>query len=384
MRNKYDAPHVLFRDGIYYYVRRIPHDLTTFYSVKRLCFSLKTKSCVSAKRLSTSVTQRLDDYWLGLRLQNMDIPAIQLVKTDDKIAEDATPLLSDALELYLRLKAVGKDKVFVRTANRNVGYVIKVLGDKPIRQYSSSEAATFRDWLIKQSMSMRTVKRVFASVRAVVNLTISEHGLDCINGFAKTYFPTGEDINDRLAIPNENIKKVQALCVEMDDDMRWLIALISDTGMRLGEAAGLHMDDIKLDEPIPYIDLKPHPWRSLKTRCSQRRIPLVGAALWACRRLREVNESNSLAFPRYCNKQSCNANSASGGLNKWLQTHVPAGCVIHSFRHSLRDRLRAVECPSDIVDAIGGWKTAGVGHGYGDGYPLDVLMRWISEIEFIH
>ena len=384
MRNKYDAPHVLFRDGIYYYVRRIPHDLTTFYSVKRLCFSLKTKSCVSAKRLSTSVTQRLDDYWLGLRLQNMDIPAIQLVKTDDKIAEDTTPLLSDALELYLRLKAVGKDKVFVRTANRNVGYVIKVLGDKPIRQYSSSEAATFRDWLIKQSMSTRTVKRVFASVRAVVNLTISEHGLDCINGFAKTYFPTGEDINDRLAIPNENIKKVQALCVEMDDDMRWLIALISDTGMRLGEAAGLHMDDIKLDGLIPYIDLKPHPWRSLKTRGSQRRIPLVGAALWACRRLREVNDSNSLAFPRYCNKQSCNANSASGGLNKWLQTHVPAGCVIHSFRHSLRDRLRAVECPSDIVDAIGGWKTAGVGHGYGDGYTVDVLTRWISELEFIH
>jgi len=39
---------------------------------------------------------------------------------------------------------------------------------------------------------------------------------------------------------------------------------------------------------------------------------------------------------------------------------VPDNCVIHSFRHSLRDRLRAVECPSDIVDAIGGWKTSGV------------------------
>ena len=250
------------------------------HSVKRLCFSLKTKSFVSAKRLSTSVTQRLDDYWLGLRLQNMDIPAIQLVKNDEEIAEDTTPLLSDGLELYLRLKAVGKDKVFVRTANRNVGYVIKVLGDKPIRQYSSSEDAIFRDWLIKtKACPMRTVKRVFASVRAVVNLTITEHGLDCINGFAKTYFPADETINDRLAIPNEHIKKVQALCVEMDDDMRWLIALINDTGMRLGEAAGLHMDDIKLDESIPYIDLKPHPWRSMKTKGSQRHIPLVGAAL---------------------------------------------------------------------------------------------------------
>ncbi len=279
MRSKYDASHVLFRDGIYYYVRRIPDDLTAFYSVKRLYFSLKTKSCVSAKRLSTFVTQRLDEYWLGLRLQNMDIPDIQLVQTNDQLAEDITPPLSDALDLYLRLKAIGEDKVFVRTANRNVGYAIKVLGDKPIRQYSSSEAAIFHDWLIKQSMSMGTVKRVFASVRTVVNLTISEHGLNCINGFAKTYFPADEPINDRLAIPNESIKKVQALCVEMDDDMRWLITLISDTGMRLGEAAGLHMDDIKLDEPMPYIDLKPHPWRSLKTRGSQGCIPLVSAAL---------------------------------------------------------------------------------------------------------
>ena len=60
--------------------------------------------------------------------------------------------------------------------------------------------------------------------------------------------------------------------------MRWLIALISDTGMRLGEAAGLLKDDIKMNEHIPYIDLKPHPWRSLKIRGSQRRIPLIGAA----------------------------------------------------------------------------------------------------------
>jgi hypothetical protein len=53
---------------------------------------------------------------------------------------------------------------------------------------------------------------------------------------------------------------------------------------------------------------------------------------------------------------------------------------MHSFRHSLRDRLRAVECPSDIVDAIGGWKTSGVSHGYGNGYPLDVLKKWMDKL----
>ena len=80
MRNKYDALHVMYRDGVYYYVRRIPCDLTSFYSVKRLCFSLKAKSLKAANRSAASISQRLDDYWLGLRLQKLDIPAIHLTQ----------------------------------------------------------------------------------------------------------------------------------------------------------------------------------------------------------------------------------------------------------------------------------------------------------------
>ena len=76
MRNKYDLENVFNRDGVYYYVRRIPQDLANNYCVKRLCFSLKTKSFNSAARSAKSINQRLDDYWLGLRLQNLDIPAI--------------------------------------------------------------------------------------------------------------------------------------------------------------------------------------------------------------------------------------------------------------------------------------------------------------------
>ena len=54
----------------------------------------------------------------------------------------------------------------------------------------------------------------------------------------------------------------------------------------------------------------------------------------------------------------------------WLKPRVSKGCVVHSFRHSLRDRLRAVQCPSDMIDQIGGWAAAGVGQGYGEGYSL--------------
>ena len=60
-----------------------------------------------------------------------------------------------------------------------------------------------------------------------------------------------------------------------------------------------------------------------------------------------------------------------------VETQLLENCGVHSFRHSFRDRLRAVECPLDIIDAIGGWKTFGVGQGYGSGYGLDVKYKWM-------
>ena len=135
---------MLYHDGIYYYVRRVPHDLTSHYDVKRLCFSLKTKSASAANRASKSINQRLEDYWLGLRLQNIDIPAIQVVKSSDAVANDSL-LMTEACELYLQLKSLGRGPVFIRTAKRSTNYVTQLLGDKVIPLYSSAEAGQLRD-----------------------------------------------------------------------------------------------------------------------------------------------------------------------------------------------------------------------------------------------
>ena len=116
----------------------------------------------------------------------------------------------------------------------------------------------------------------------------------------------------------------------------------------------------------------------LRPKGSNRVIPLIGSSLWAAKRVLEAG--NKYAFPRYTNEKKCNANSASNGLNKWLKPRTPNGCVIHSFRHSLRDRLRAIQCPSDIADAIGGWSTSGVGQSYGSGYNLEVKHEWLNKI----
>ena len=53
---------------------------------------------------------------------------------------------------------------------------------------------------------------------------------------------------------------------------------------------------------------------------------------------------------------------------------------MHSFRHSMRDRLRAVECPKEIIDQIGGWSSGDIGESYEKGFPLDNIEKWLIKI----
>ena len=139
----------------------------------------------------------------------------------------------------------------------NIGYVITKFGDRPIDTYSSSEAANMRDHLLGRGLKVTSVSRIFATIRAVVNLTIGEEGLDLRNPFANTFLPKDPNHEKRKAIPLDVIKKLQAECLRVRDPNRLLIALISDTGMRLSEAVGLVWDDVVLDHQHPHINLKP-------------------------------------------------------------------------------------------------------------------------------
>ena len=97
-----------------------------------------------------------------------------------------------------------------------------------------------------------------------------------------------------------------------------------------------------------YITPRKHPWRSLKT-VSKWDIPFFGSVYEAA--LRIVDGGHRYAFARYCNETKCDANSAGAALNKWMKATIGSGYAPHRLRHSLRDRLRDFECPSDIIDA---------------------------------
>ncbi|MDA0355604.1 MAG: tyrosine-type recombinase/integrase [Proteobacteria bacterium] len=173
-------------------------------------------------------------------------------------------------------------------------------------------------------------------LKAVINFARSELALEINNPFVGVYHDRSKGVVTRQPIPVKDIRVVQQQCEKHDDDLRWLIALISDSGMRLAEAAGLLKSDfVNLQGDVPHISLRKHSWRPLKTKSSERFVPLVGKSLWAAQRIVQSNPSSEFAFPRYNIKGLTKANSASAALNKWMKPYVLISCTIHSFRHSM-------------------------------------------------
>ena len=368
--------HLYRKRGFYYFSRRVPKALLDDYPKSRIVLALKTRHYRDALRQSQILSKRLDDQWFHMQLDAMGLDNVQAKIFHPTKA--TAPLMSEATVFYLKMKGDGKDLVFTRAAQRNANVVIAALGDKPINEYASSEAGKLRDVLLNKGLAVTSIKRMFGSIKAIINLAMAEHGIEGRNPFSSIYMPD-EVQEERQPIPLDVIRRIQRDCMAIDDEMRWLLALISDTGMRLSEAAGLHRDDIILDVSIPYINLQPHSWRRLKTKGSARHIPLIRASMWAAKRTQQYD--SSFAFPRYCDGKICNANSASAALNKWMKPRLKDNAVVHSFRHSMRDRLRAVECPSDIIDQIGGWSASSIGASYGKGYELPVLAKWMKMLE---
>lgn len=152
--------------------------------------------------------------------------------------------------------------------------------------------------------------------------------------------------------------------------------LLGETGCRLAEIVGLELQDIDMQNELVHI--RPNSIRRLKTPNSERTLPLIGYAKIAMEQaLKDCDEKH--LFPRYVRAGRCKADYASAALSKWLKKDFN-GLTAHCLRHTFRDRLRAVECPLELIDQIGGWSSVGtVGSKYGQGYDLNALREQLEE-----
>ena len=125
MGNNSNPSCVFLTGNTYFFNRHVPLDIQPHYKSKRVIVCLKTRRRDLAIRSAKSIAQRLEDYRLSLRLAKIDIPALHLLRGKPPLPSQSSCMqLTEALDLYIRLKGVSKDKVFKRGAERNIQSVV--------------------------------------------------------------------------------------------------------------------------------------------------------------------------------------------------------------------------------------------------------------------
>ena len=105
----------------------------------------------------------------------------------------------------------------------------------------------------------------------------------------------GEDSHKRGTFTTEQLKQGYDKALASGSKIKLLMPLLGETGCRLAEIVGLRLQDIDLENDL--IQIRPNSARRLKTRNSQRILPLVGYAKLAMEKALTQSDDQYL-FPR--------------------------------------------------------------------------------------
>jgi integrase len=290
--------------------------------------------------------------------------------------------LSDAVTLYLNSSEKGALKRFQAPVQQAYSKAVSVFGNLPLGSIGRTEANNLRDHMITEGAKKNTIKRRLGTLRTVFQHAIDEHALSLANPFDRIQLrKKNDDADKRESFTHEELVDIARACRELNDDRRHIIAMLLETGARLSEILGLRVQDLHLDAEIPYFDIvsDEKAGRTVKTQFSERRVPLVGLALWAAKEAKSSIKSGWL-FPRYAENGNIKGNAASAALNKWLKTRRTGNKPIHSFRHTMKTRLLAVGIPEDVLLTLGGWGSRTTARTYGEPHPVSVTVQWLQKV----
>ena len=359
--------YTLLRSGTYYYNRRVPKHARQLYgSFIRLALS---SDVVEAASLSGRISKALESAW-------EDSERVCLVDLE-KVIKSAKPKLtklSEFTEDYLALKAI--DPKPVRVA---VSSFVQILGDRHVADYGRDDLKAFVHFLASKGNKTATLRRRVNSIAAILNYAYAELDLDKRNPGSRLLIKgEGLDAHKRGTFTEDQLRAGYEEAFSSGSSVKLLMPVLGETGCRLGEIVGLRTCDVDLEGRT--IRITAHDHRRLKTTGSERALPLVGYADEAMQQLMK-QAGGDVLFPRYLKGGSIMATHASNALNLWMKKRFD-GLTAHSLRHTMRDRLRAVTTPLEMIDQIGGWSSvSNIGSSYGEGYSVELIREWMNKIK---
>jgi len=245
---------------------------------------------------------------------------------------------------------------------RAVWGLYRSLVGKPLKDATRDDGRKLVEHFESQGLRSATIQKKITWLNAAVNLAIKETKLN-FNPFSGVV-PKRNDKQKRLPLDEADIRNAKRNLDRLDESNQLLFRLLAAAGMRLSEA--FEIDGEMKERGCRYVIV------GRKTPQSHRRIPLPAAVLPFLPR--------TIERPLFRGSPP----AASTRLNRFMNDIgiTDPRKVLHSLRHRAQDRLRAAGCPVDYRWALLGHEEKSVAEGYGLGFPVPLLKRWIDKIGF--
>jgi integrase len=270
------------------------------------------------------------------------------------------------LESYLKRQNITGH--FEREA-RATWALFKSLCDKPLKDADYADGRKLVEHFEAEGLKRATIEKKIGWLRAAVRQNMkTKNGLK-FNPFSNVVSePKPGDSMRRLPLDEADMKKIKRNVHRLSETDQLLLRLLAATGMRLSEA--FEIDGEMKERGVRYVIV------GKKTEQSLRRVPLPGCVLPYLPKV--------IKGRLFVTEHLDPPDMASKRLGKFLDDIgiTDPRKVVHSLRHRAQDRLRAAECPEDIRWAILGHEERTVAAGYGEGFSLPVLRKWIDKIGF--
>ena len=255
-----------------------------------------------------------------------------------------------------------------------VDQLVAFMGDKPLNDIRRREVREWINWLQKnKKQSPNTIRRRFSSIVPIVSRAIEDLELDLQNPFAKQKLPepSAQGSEEKLPFHTSHLKLIEAhlMSPRVRQDTKVMIRLMMDTTLGLKEAGGLDWADVRLEDDVPVVKVRPNAVRGLKTKNRVRDFPLSEAAVEALRSLGLRGDQSGPVFP----SGTRNYNSLSQKLNKFIRASgVPNSprLTANSFRHTFEEAMRVAGVEPDLQRYLMGHGQTTMTERYGAARPL--------------
>ena len=304
-------------------------------------------------------------------------------------SEQPSPSVIEALEIYFDDIAIDEQynksdhqKYQWRKVKRlSISYFVEAVGDLPLADITREHAQKFQRYWIdrmlrpkkgEKAVTPNTANRHLGNVRVLYSAYFKHIGDETRPNPFRNMFFKGKTRVEVPAFENDWVRTrilVPDALSGLRPDLQLAVLLLIETGCRPSEIINLQPEDIRIDDEVPFISIKPRRKREIKTESSIREIPLVGVSLEAARRAPQ-------GFPHYHDRNELFSASVMKAFKSRGFFPTPMHRV-YSFRHSFEKRMQEENIDYGLRCLLMGHRTDRP--AYGDGgslsYRRDELLK---------